>query len=312
MNTTEEISTAEYCAAFLVDFLASVGVERAELTFSGSGDSGDVDGVELSFKRSRKPSAEKIEEQWRLAVARHHLLYPEQSIRCFDKDYGDGDSVSPDSLVQKFFYAHVSETLGDWVNNEGGSGTMTVDVAERSINYGASYNEVQDAEPVSGRVENVPLFDELLVAVQPLGIASIDADLDFDYEGVTWSDDVALVGELRKPVTLEPEAEKLLARTCVEIARRHASGDGNFVEAETFPGLLSALYERFVKETALESRESESEGYSIALSLTREGGRAVLEWTATFRYMGSTDDDTGEILAPEIHAPVKRSRKRAA
>ena len=213
MNTTEEISPAEYCAAFLVDFLASVGVVRAELTFSGSGDSGDVDDVQFTFKRNRKPPEENVEEQWRLAVARHHLLYPEHSIRCFDQDNGDSKLAS---LVQNFFYTHISESLGDWVNNEGGGGSVTVDTKERLISYTVSYNEVQDAEPVTGRVDRMPLFEELFAAVQALGITAIDADLDFDYEGVSWSENVTfstrIAGRLcwspsRKPRSRRPASQ---------------------------------------------------------------------------------------------------------
>lgn len=309
MNTTEEISPAEYCAAFLVDFLASVGIVRAELTFSGSGDSGDVDGVDFAFKRDRKPSDDKIAEQWRLAVARHHLLYPEHSIRCFDEDHGDSQLAS---LVKNFFYKHVSDSLGDWVNNEGGSGSMTVDIAERSISYSVSYNEVQDAEPVTGRVDRAPLFEELLAAVQPLGITAVDADLDFDNEGVSWSENVTFFDENRRAVILEPVQEAALAQACIEIARRHMPDEPRFAEADNFCALFNALYEVFVEEKALESREDESEGYSIALSLTCHGSTPVVEWSATFRCMDSTDGETDEIVAPVIHAPAKRSRKHAA
>ena len=40
--STDSLSTAEYSAAFLIDFLASLGVTRAELSFSGGGDSGGL------------------------------------------------------------------------------------------------------------------------------------------------------------------------------------------------------------------------------------------------------------------------------
>ncbi len=307
MNTTE-LSPAEYSAAFLVDFLSSVGVLRAELTFSGCGDSGAVDDVQFVFRQKREPTETKVEKGWRLALARHHLLYPEHSLAWFESNHAPRPKLG--TLVENYFDHFINPSLGDWVNNDGGSGSVTVDVEERLITHEVSYNDVKDGEPQTGTVEQPELFGALLDAARPLGIVAIEADLDFDCENVSWSDTFTSKGADGNPVKLESPQENALAKAWRDIvgARLH---DARF-DSEDFCALLTGLYEIFVKKTALDYREDDSEGYSISLRLAQDEGRTVLEWTATFRFMDSDDGDSGEIVAPVICAPRPSRRKRAA
>lgn len=308
--STPEFSARDYCAAFLVDFLASVGATHAELSFNGSGDSGDVDDVTFDYRTKRAPTPKKIAAKWQLALARHHLLYPEYSLDCYCRTE-TGERLLH-SVVEGFFYQYISDGLGDWVNNDGGGGTVTIDVEDRLINYSVSYNEVQDAESQTGHVENPALFDELLTAMRAMGIAAIEAEFDFDSEGVAWSEELGFLGADQNAVQLEAAQEAELTQTCRKLVQAHFPNDSRFEADGNFCALFNGLYETLVEETALEMREDSSEGYVISLSLTESEGRPVLQWSATFRYMGSDDGESEEIDAPIIGALPNARRKRAA
>ena len=94
--------------------IKDLGVEKVEINFSGSGDSGDID--DICFYAKEFDDITKMVE---------------------DK-YG----MKPDELFREFAWTIVNQkvdTVGDWVNNEGGFGTITVDVESKT--YDLSYHQ---------------------------------------------------------------------------------------------------------------------------------------------------------------------------
>jgi hypothetical protein len=100
--------------ALLVTKIKNLGVNKIEITFSGSGDSGDVDEVQF------------IANEW-------------------DDITTDITSKIGDDCINHFrdlAYNVIEDkvnTVGDWVNNEGGFGTITI-FADSST-YDLVYNQ---------------------------------------------------------------------------------------------------------------------------------------------------------------------------
>ena len=90
--------------------LKDLGVERVEINFSGSGDSGDIDEV-LCLVKEAEDITNSIENFKPIENALADWAY--------------------DIIGKKV------NTVGDWVNNEGGYGTIMIDVYDKSytLNY---------------------------------------------------------------------------------------------------------------------------------------------------------------------------------
>lgn len=313
--STDSLSTAEYSAAFLIDFLASLGVTRAELSFSGGGDSGAVDQVEFTYAKKHRPTDEAVTEQWLLALARHHLLYPEYKVE-LPPHAGKGEKLLA-ALVEKHFDDHINSHLGDWYNNEGGRGSVAVDIAERAIRHEVCYNTTSHGEPHTAKVNHPELFSALLAAVNFLGIGSIDVELDFDSEGYCWSQTLTFHATDGAIVVLDESQQTILLNACNGVVRLHTFEGKPLGAADSMPELALGFYETFVKEPALKTSADEVESFAVSYTIGPDAEQLFpsLEWTATFCYHDTEDGDSDEIIAPVIGPVVKRvrrSRRRAA
>jgi len=92
--------------------LKDLGVERVEINFSGSGDSGDIDEV-LCLVKESEDITNSIENFKPIENALADWAY--------------------DIIGRKV------NTVGDWVNNEGGYGTIMIDVYDK--NYTLNYHQ---------------------------------------------------------------------------------------------------------------------------------------------------------------------------
>lgn len=306
-----DFSQSEYCAAFLIDFLASIGVTSAELSFSGGGDSGDVDSVTFEHRSGRAPAREKIAETWRLAVARHYLLFPEYTLDCFKVD--GAEPVKLEELVEGYFYKYIDGNLGDWVNNEGGGGTVEIRVAERMIDYAVHYNTDHSSEPIEGTVENPEVFGGILAAAKEFGIAEISSDFEFGSEGECWSHDVKLTRPDGTEAALEDADWTALARKGWDLLQSRGLGEDADLARGDFREMMEAVYHAFVESEAESLSDNGTEGWSVSLTISAEDGpAATLGWSGYYRYMDSDDGDGGEIEAPQIGAKLKSARRRKA
>lgn len=309
MTANLPFTREEYSAAFHIDFLATLGVRRAELTFSGGGDSGAVDQVNFTYTRKRRPTDETVTEQWLLALARHHLLYPEYKVE-LPPHAGKGERFLA-ALVEKHFDDHINSHLGDWYNNEGGRGSVTVDVADRAIRHEVCYNTTSHGEPHTAKANHPDLFTALLAATNSLGVGSIEVELDFDSEGYCWSQTLTFHAIDGAIVALDESQQTTLLTTCSAVLRVHSFDGKPLGTADSMPELALQFYETFVKIPALETSTDEVESFAVRYAIGPDTEQLFpsLEWTATFCYHDTDDGDSGEVIAPVIGPALKRVRR---
>lgn len=94
------------------------GVNRIIINFSGSGDSGDIDDIEYYQENEEISSSIQIKD-------------------------------SDENVLRDFAYDIISskvDTVGDWVNNEGGYGNVEIDVETNhyTLNYSQRTTEDYD------------------------------------------------------------------------------------------------------------------------------------------------------------------------
>jgi hypothetical protein len=108
-----------------------LGVVKAEIEFSGSGDSGDID--EVNIYRKNGTAFEEIAPK---------KLNPETDEFEVDPTYTD-DHKTLEELVEKFFHENNPDYVQwDWYNDEGGSGRLTLWFDNGHVHVTGSYNEV--------------------------------------------------------------------------------------------------------------------------------------------------------------------------
>lgn len=103
--------------------LKDLGVKRIEITFSGSGDSGDIDDITYYDSEVRDLTSIVI------------------STTKFKSENGI------DNELRDLAYTLISEkvdTVGDWVNNEGGFGFINIDVEEKTYDLNYSQNTTEE------------------------------------------------------------------------------------------------------------------------------------------------------------------------
>jgi hypothetical protein len=118
----ESIHAANKDALFPV--LAAAGITRILVRFDGSGDSGQIE--EIDVLAGEKP-----------------VSLPNGQVTIQRADWGATEPESIESsvndAVETLVYAFLEETHGGWENNEGAYGEFTFNVAERTITL--DYNE---------------------------------------------------------------------------------------------------------------------------------------------------------------------------
>jgi hypothetical protein len=103
--------------------LKDLGVKRIEISFSGSGDSGDIDDVEF------------------------HDSDGSYLTNLVKETFSNKSEIDIDNELRDIAWALVNEkvdTVGDWVNNEGGFGSITIDVEEKTYDLSYSQRTTED------------------------------------------------------------------------------------------------------------------------------------------------------------------------
>ena len=93
-----------------------LGIVQISIEFSGSGDSGDIDDI---YFRIEKDSYE-------------YINMPDEKAEALIRDF------AWDIIESKV------HTVGDWVNNEGGYGTITIDVENNTYRLDYSQRTTED------------------------------------------------------------------------------------------------------------------------------------------------------------------------
>lgn len=111
----------------LFDALKAAGVETVVVEYSGYGDSGQIDSIDAEAKLDgHHVEMEEVRTTWESArdggYEKIHILNPPQSYSLRD-------------VIEKFCYDKIEEHHPGYENNEGGNGTFTFNVADRSIHY---------------------------------------------------------------------------------------------------------------------------------------------------------------------------------
>ena len=115
-NQNEEKNKENLKRALTLMNCKHLGVVEISIEFSGSGDSGDIDEV---YFRTKKDSYEYID-------------MPDNKAEDLIRDF------AWDIIASKV------NTVGDWVNNEGGYGHITIDVENNTFNLDYSQRTTED------------------------------------------------------------------------------------------------------------------------------------------------------------------------
>jgi hypothetical protein len=95
--------------------LAEKGVKTIEIRYSGGGDSGSIEEVNPLNRKQEVMKVEKL-ERW--------------------------DEIQ--NILEEWAYKRLEDTEGDWINNEGGSGTFTIQVPSGEYELAHSVNITKD------------------------------------------------------------------------------------------------------------------------------------------------------------------------
>lgn len=110
--------TIEKRKATLLAVLKALGLASVVIEYSSSGDSGQVDDIAAYLPGDEKPV--NIDEQY-------EKVYPDHiAIRVAGKLLGEDEQQLSEKLEQFAYDAIDYANLGDWCNNDGGGGTMTI------------------------------------------------------------------------------------------------------------------------------------------------------------------------------------------
>lgn len=117
-----DIFPSEQHRAVLLTTLKTLGVTGVEVEFNGGGDSGGIEGVTF-----------KVGGKW-VNDLPHTLVWPESGSswdalhQCWE-DWTKQESMPIKDIVEKIVYDALEATDIDYVNNDGGYGTFSVDLA---------------------------------------------------------------------------------------------------------------------------------------------------------------------------------------
>ena len=119
----------------LFDALAAAGITSVLVHFDGSGDSGQIEGIDAT-------AGEQPAE------------IPNGNIEIAQIRWGDANiertTLSVRDAIENLAYDFLEQTYGGWENNEGAYGEFTFDVAQRTITL--DYNERVETSEYSQHV----------------------------------------------------------------------------------------------------------------------------------------------------------------
>jgi len=124
--------------------LAALGITQLVVRYEGGGDSGDVSELEI------------FPELLAQANIANTLKVEQLTYHCLAGEYQDGEyryflqeqQSSIDSALRDFTLTWVDAHHGGWENNDGGSGTMTINVSEGTfrLEHSEYYTECSNYE----------------------------------------------------------------------------------------------------------------------------------------------------------------------
>ena len=128
----------------LLTALAALAITQLVVRYEGGGDSGDVSELEI------------FPETLAQANIANTLKVEQVTYHCLAGDYQDGEyryflqeqQSSIDSALRDFTLTWVDAHHGGWENNDGGSGTMTINVSEGTfrLEHSEYYTECSNYE----------------------------------------------------------------------------------------------------------------------------------------------------------------------
>jgi hypothetical protein len=121
--------------------LASFGVIRATIEFSGGGDSGEMGEVDVEglVDPEKVPAPEGFTERLKRVCGTHHYNYTtrqSEQITVYNIKH----------LLEAYAYDVVERTGVDWCNNEGGGGTLTIVPGIGTIDLEMYYNVTEQVD----------------------------------------------------------------------------------------------------------------------------------------------------------------------
>ena len=126
----------------LLTLLKVMGGHKVVVTFGGGGDSGSIENVELFSHDNNPINIEEAEFEW------------EEESHAFDvvqKEWvtTKQDKIMPlKDILQKITENALEESGLDWYNNEGGQGSLEIDLSEDPpaiiLNVGINYTHTED------------------------------------------------------------------------------------------------------------------------------------------------------------------------
>lgn len=119
----------------LMQALAALGIQKALVTYSGSGDSGDTTEVE-TVPPEAKAKLQEARLTYAVAIPTYRLNQP-ITWAIEERD------LSLREALEDFTLQWLEQHHGGWENNDGGAGTLTVDVPGNSfvLEHDAYYTE---------------------------------------------------------------------------------------------------------------------------------------------------------------------------
>jgi hypothetical protein len=187
-------------AKLIFDFLGNVGANHAELRFSGGGDDGSVESVDVFDAQHQimeidcSEVGSRAHKALQELLVKHALLGSEPIGITFKN--GDTPALDVSVLLEEYFQKHIDNSLGNWVDGEGGSGSVTFNVYDRTIEWEVSFNTTSDGRPVSGSLKPLrptkrnanrnEFRTRLGLLFKSVAAASVnlpEADISYDCEG---------------------------------------------------------------------------------------------------------------------------------
>jgi hypothetical protein len=115
-------------------------VTTVEVTYSGSGDSGQINSVDILGWAEEASSDDKR------SVLENPVLTPFGGTLA-DDPYAGRCCVSLEDSIRDFVEKEATDQAGNWIDNEGGGGTATIDVLEMTAQF-EHYSNIEDSETI--------------------------------------------------------------------------------------------------------------------------------------------------------------------
>jgi hypothetical protein len=130
---TDQLQATNRTAIF--DALVAAGIDKLIVSYSGSGDSGQIDSVHLDDAACTEP---RLPQE--IAYTEYGTNYMQDAAGTWAWVPYSNDKVLPlREAIESFCYDELEGEYAGWENNDGADGTFTFDVEERRVYW--THNE---------------------------------------------------------------------------------------------------------------------------------------------------------------------------